>query len=84
MERQRKKPRSTEVPVYKTATMKVLLQLYGPTSQILPAFLIHKILSINCLNPLGFKVAYNTKRDNQNNYPYHVNLKFCHGLTKKI
>ena len=28
--------------------------------------------------------AIETKRDNQNNYPYHVNLKFFHGLTKKI
>lgn len=32
--------------MYETATMKVLLQLYGPISQILPAFLIHKILSM--------------------------------------
>lgn len=57
-----------------------------PSSKILPEFLTYKILNKTMyfyFKYLGSGMTCSEKIDYQNNYPYHVNLKF-YGLTKKI
>lgn len=57
------------------------------SSQILPEFLTHKILNDIIdfhFRSLGFRVACSAEIEYQNNYLFHVNLKFYYGLKIKI